>query len=331
MKFSEFFTRWAHENYYAKGVKIGKNGDFYTSVSAGFLFGAAWANYFLKQLDAGVFSPSATIAEIGANDGSMTADFIQAIFTLRPEIFGKLKFAVIEPHENLRRIQQETFTTRLGGATEILELSSLDELARLNPREIFVMSNELLDSFACEVLNERNMLFIGKNFKPFWSPADDEILAEASGAGLQRGELAIGVRKFAKDLAAVCDRVKFCSFDYGEWERRQNFSLRIYKNHRVFDFFGVENLGEFFGASDLTYDVCFKDLARNFEAEGFKTNAFRKQNSALIEIFGAQEIVEIIADKGGEAAKKDAIKQLNFLINPHFLGERFKFIEFSNF
>ena len=58
---------------------------------------------------------------------------------------------------------------------------------------------------------------------------------------------------------------------------------------------------------------------------------FRKQNSALIEIFGAQEIVEIVADKGGEAAKKDAIKQLNFLINPHFLGERFKFIEFSNF
>ena len=50
MKFSEFFDIWVNENYYKFGVDIGKNGDFYTNVSVGYLFGACLANYFLKLL-----------------------------------------------------------------------------------------------------------------------------------------------------------------------------------------------------------------------------------------------------------------------------------------
>ena len=44
MKFSQYFKGWAHENYYANGVKIGKNGDFYTAVSVGGVFGFCIAN-----------------------------------------------------------------------------------------------------------------------------------------------------------------------------------------------------------------------------------------------------------------------------------------------
>ncbi|HEF7550224.1 TPA: hypothetical protein SA910_000406 [Campylobacter jejuni] len=39
MKFSDFFHAWLHESYYKNAVSIGKNGDFFTAVSVGNLFG----------------------------------------------------------------------------------------------------------------------------------------------------------------------------------------------------------------------------------------------------------------------------------------------------
>ena len=48
MKFSQYFNGWANENYYANGAKIGKNGDFYTAVSVGGVFGFCIANKIEK-------------------------------------------------------------------------------------------------------------------------------------------------------------------------------------------------------------------------------------------------------------------------------------------
>ncbi len=43
MKFSDFFHAWLHESYYKNAVSIGKNGDFFTAVSVGNLFGTLLA------------------------------------------------------------------------------------------------------------------------------------------------------------------------------------------------------------------------------------------------------------------------------------------------
>ncbi|MDU6826357.1 MULTISPECIES: SAM-dependent methyltransferase [Campylobacter] len=328
MKFSEFFEIWLHERYYKNGANIGKKGDFYTSVSVGWLFGAAHANYFLKCLDANELSAKCSVVEIGANSGDMLADFIQGVFTLRPEILGELNFAIVEPHEILREIQLQTFKARFGDEVKLTHFKNLDECAL---DEAFIISNELFDSFACEVIEGENMLFINENHKPFWSRTDDEILKICTGLGLEKGEICLKFMDFAGQISKAFKRVKFLSFDYGEWGAKNDFSLRLYKNHQVFNFFEISDLSEYFGVSDMTYDVDFSHLSSAFESAGFKTAKFKRQNLALVQDFRIDEILALTLEMGGEKAYQNAAKQMKFLSAAEFLGERFKFIEFTKF
>ena len=289
MKFSEFFDIWVNENYYKFGVDIGKKGDFYTNVSVGYLFGACLANYFVKLFKNGEISSSCKVVEIGANSGDMLADFAQGIFTLEPEILPNLEFIIIEPH---------------------------------------VISNELLDAFSCEVIDADNMLFVDNNLKFHWQKADQNLLALAKKFGIKKGEISTSYAKFALQLANAAKKVRFLSFDYGEFEPKNEFSLRVFKDHQVFSLFEISNLEPYFKSSDLTYSLCFKQVKEAFCEAGFLMLKFKKQNDALVCDFGVDEILSLVLEKGSKQAYENAAKQSKFLLSPEFLGEKFKFIEF---
>lgn len=323
MKFSQYFNKWVHEKYYASGVKIGKQGDFYTSVSVGYLFGVLLANYFISLVDSTSLSKQCRVVEIGANDGSMMADFIQGVFTLRPELLNDIKFIIIEPHEALMDMQKNTINNRFGSDVEIVHAKSLKDI---NLQQAFVYSNELFDSFSCELLKDGDMAYV-KNDRLYWKKADDEILSLASKINIKQGELSLSYIDFAKDFAKSIKSGRFVSFDYGMWEARGDFSLRVYKNHDVFNFFDIENLSSFFGSSDLTYDVCFSFLSSCFKEHGWQKIAFKSQGLALLQECEATKILDLISQKGSSHAYANAIKQIKFLSHPSFLGERFKFIE----
>ncbi|WP_148790177.1 SAM-dependent methyltransferase [Campylobacter concisus] len=325
MKFSEFFNIWVNENYYKFGVDIGKKGDFYTNVSVGYLFGACLANYFLKLLKNGEISSSCKVMEIGANSGEMLADFAQGIFTLEPEILKNLEFIIIEPHKNLRKKQLETFAKRFGDDIKIKHYKNLDKYAF---DEIFVISNELLDAFNCEVIDGQNMLFVDSDLKFHWQKADQNLLALAKKFGITKGEISTSYAKFAVQLTNAAKKVRFLSFDYGEFEPKNEFSLRVFKNHQVFSLFEISNLASYFKKSDLTYSLCFKQVEYAFSEAGFEMLKFKKQNEALVCDFGVDEILSLVLEKGSKQAYENAAKQAKFLLSPEFLGEKFKFIEF---
>lgn len=314
-----------HDEYYAKGVKIGRNGDFYTSVSVGYLFGASLANYFIRLISKSHLETDCAVVEIGANDGSMMADFIQGIYTLAPDLLKSVKFIIVEPHEKLIQMQKDTLNERVGDEVCIEWVRDLDEL-RLD--EAFVMSNELFDSFACELINGDEMAFYDKELGIVWDKATPEISSMATCSGINKGEISPLYKEFARKLFKAVDSGRFISFDYGEWASRGEFSLRAYKNHEVFKFFDIENLDEFFGTCDITYDVCFSFLAQCFNAQGWRMSAFKTQANALLGECAVMELVDIAQKRGGEMAAKNALKQLKYLTLPSFLGERFKFIEF---
>ncbi|OJJ29096.1 SAM-dependent methyltransferase [Campylobacter concisus] len=325
MKFSEFFDIWVNENYYKFGIDIGKKGDFYTNVSVGYLFGACLANYFLKLLKKGEISSSCKVVEIGANSGNMLADFAQGIFTLKPEILSNLEFIIIEPHEILRKKQLETFTKRFGDEVRVGHYENLDEYSF---DEIFVISNELLDAFSCEVIDGQNMLFVDEDLKFHWQKADQNLLALAKKFGIKKGEISTSYAKFALQLASVAKKVRFLSFDYGEFEPKNEFSLRVFKDHQVFSLFEISNLASYFKRSDLTYSLCFKQVKETFCEAGFEMLKFKKQNEALVCDLGMDEILSLVLEKSSKQAYENATKQAKFLISPEFLGEKFKFIEF---
>lgn len=325
IKFSLFFNSWLHENYYKNSANIGKKGDFYTSASVGSLFGVTLSYYFLNLLRKGEFNPSANIVEIGANDGSMMCDFISGIFTFAPEILQTLKFNVIEPHESLRNIQKAKFKREFGDEIFVKHFASLNECKF---DEAFFISNELFDSFACEVVSGDKMLFADSENKIYWNEADSETLAMSEKFGVKKGEITLGLYKFASESANSAKKLKFITFDYGQMGASGEISLRIFKDHQVFNLFEIKNLSEFFGVSDITYNLNFSQLKSEFEEAGLKFERFERQSAALVD-FKASEILEFALKNGGKKAYSGFLKQFKFLTNPEFLGEKFKMIEFS--
>ena len=317
MKFSEFFDIWVNENYYKFGVDIGKKGDFYTNVSVGYLFGACLANYFLKLLKNGEIFSSCKVVEIGANSGDMLADFAQGIFTLEPEILPNLELIIIEPHEILRKRQLETFAKRFGDDIKIKHYENLGECSF---DEIFIISNELFDAFSCEVIDADNMLFVDDDLKFHWQKADQNLIALAKKFGITKGEISTSYAKFALQLVSASKKVRF--------EPKNEFSLRIFKDHQVFSLFEISDLELYFKRSDLTYSLCFKQVEYAFSEAGFKMLKFKKQNDALVNDLGVDEILSLVLEKGSKQAYENAAKQAKFLLSPEFLGEKFKFIEF---
>lgn len=319
MKFSEFFHNWLFEEngYYQKGVKIGKNGDFYTSVSVGSLFGICIAKYILS------FDKSFEIVEIGANEGHLICDIIQGIYSFDKDKLKNFEFFVVEPFKNLRAIQKANFKEKFGDAVKINQISNLKKAKFKNA---FFISNELFDTFKCEVVDNEKMLFID-GFKPVFKNASKEILNLAKTQGIQKGEVVLNLDKFLLEIYESSTKFRFLSFDYGEFLPKNEISLRIFKNHQIYSFFEIKNLENFYQKSDITYNVNFKFIKDEFlKLRGVKFEKFCSQSRALLE-FSASEILEVLLKKGGENAYKNGVLQLKRLMIE--MGEKFKMIEFS--
>ncbi len=361
MKFSDFFESWLNESYYANAAKIGKSGDFYTAVSVGSFFGICIAREILRlsadfsatqalSLDAATSSGASrqnfaaacelnldvslvekpqnsakiAIVEIGSHDGRLLCDIAQAIFTLGgAAALDKFSFAIIEPHERLRELQRASFAESFGGEIALKHFASARE-AKF--KDAIFVANELFDAFKCEAVDGENMLFIKSGAAKFAPIKEGEILTIARRFGISRGEIPIGYFRFAREICASAQRFYFIAFDYGQMGSSGDFSLRIYRNHEVFGFFEVQNLSDFYGKSDLTYDVNFEILRAAFEDAGAVTADFKRQIAALID-FGAVQLLELFMQKSGEKGYLNALLQFNHL-RAEF-GEKFKMIKFK--
>lgn len=326
MRFSDYFESWLHQNYYKKGVKIGKNGDFYTAVSVGAFFGICIAKEILRiYKNSKIYKfEKIDIVEIGANEGHLICDIIQGLYTFDSEIFKFFKFNIIEPHEALQKIQKEKIYERFGDEVEVRHISDIKNIKFKNT--IFI-SNELFDSFKCEIINNGKILFITQNGKlEFKKITDEKILNLTSKFQIKKGELPISYYEFANLISQSCENFEFITFDYGYMHSLNEYSLRIYQNHQVFNFFEVENLDDFFGKSDITYNVNFEILKDSFECCGAQMSEFKKQKQALVD-FGATEILEMFLQNKSKNGYNNALLEFKHLFNE--FDEKFKMIKFK--
>ncbi len=326
MRFSHFFYQWLYgpNGYYASFKEIGKKGDFFTAVSATPLFGGAIARYIWRRIQEGALSPEATITEIGAHRGYLLADIVQFLYTFDPTLLKTLRFAIVEPFENLRRIQKDYFHQSFGDAVELIHFETL---AKMECEEGFVVANEIFDAFPCELIYQEQMAYV-KDFKISWENPDEEILAKAKYFGQKKGEVALGYESFAAQLAQAFKRVEFVTFDYGDLKIRNDFSIRVYTNHQVYPLFDEKlDLKSAFGRSDITYDVNFSHVIEAFESAGFEKRGYKTQLAALVD-FGITELLETILEKRGFEVYKNELEKVKILIDPSQMGERFKMVNF---
>ncbi|EAJ0635949.1 hypothetical protein B6948_02360 [Campylobacter jejuni] len=314
MKFSDFFHAWLHESYYKNAVNIGKNGDFFTAVSVGNLFGTLLAKHFLNLIDKKILQLPLELVEIGANEGYLSRDFLAALLELRPEIFSQISFFIIEPHEKLRTLQKKTL--------EGVEFSHKNSLKECHFKNAFFFCNELFDSFACELIDHDKMAFV-ENFKLIFKNMDENLITKCKTLNLTKSELSLELENFFKDLDQACERFIFAGFDYGTFNA-QNFSLRIYQKHEVFSPFEV-SLKDFFGKSDLTYNVNFTHLQKLIKEYDFKPLTFKKQSLALMD-FGFEDLLEYTKNKNIKTYESFLSQAKILFFN---FDEKFHFFEFA--
>jgi len=169
-----------------------------------------------------------------------------------PELLEKLSFAIVERQPGLQRVQREYFKERFGAEIELVHYT---DPRQMGGKEVFFVANEIFDSFPCDlVYKEKTALVeVGEELDSVEFDGDDEqVLSIADRYGQTKGEVARGYEAFAASLFDAAERIVFVSFDYGDKEVRNDFSIRIYKGHEVFPFFeeGVElrfRIGPSFG------------------------------------------------------------------------------------
>jgi SAM-dependent MidA family methyltransferase len=129
-----FYDRFPH--------RIGRGGDFYTSVSVGPVFGQLLASQFARWLTAPNDRPC-QIVEAGAHDGRLARDLLDWFHLHHPPVFERLDYWLLEP--SLRR-QQWQATTLAPFANKV---RWADTWLALPPGGVhgIVFANELLDAF----------------------------------------------------------------------------------------------------------------------------------------------------------------------------------------
>lgn len=326
MKFSDYMSEWLYgkDGYYATYKNIGKEGDFYTSVSTSKFFGGTVAKHIISLVDEGFLAKNGTICEIGAHHGYFLADVVEFIYTLRPELLKSFNFVIIERFDALREFQNSYFKESFGDVVKLTHYKSLNELRCENA---FFIANEIFDAFPCELYYKGKSARVDGH-EVIFDVDDAWVEQKAKKYHKDRGEIAIGYEEFAKEMTSTCKKFEFMSFDYGEMQARPDFSLRIYSKHEVIPFFDESiKREELFAKSDITYDVTFEHVKDAFIEAGVEFTELKTQMVALVNM-GILELLEILKENADEKIYKQELEKVKILIMPNFLGERFKMIRF---
>jgi SAM-dependent MidA family methyltransferase len=140
-RFMELALYHPEYGYYGSGrARVGKEGDFFTSVSVGSIYGRLLASVCCDVWER-LGKPSVfTIVEQGANDGSMAADILGSLKNDDEAFYKAVRFMIVEPFPVNRDIQKQ----KLAGFTNVTWVPSLEELPTFTGIHL---SNELLDAF----------------------------------------------------------------------------------------------------------------------------------------------------------------------------------------
>lgn len=336
--FGDVMEQWLYGElgYYAH-AHIGKEGDFYTAVSASRLFGGSIARHIITLLESSQLTLPLHIVEIGAHHGELMCDIYDFLDALSEGVLPHTKCTIIEPLAALQAKARLNIASRA-----IAQVGSFDDVALEAGESVFVVSNELFDAFACEIVREqsghREMLCGFTNGENLVDSRESLRLewrdfAGAKNArkvdsfmrhyGLTSGEIPLGWAEFINELCVFAKGAKcwrFLSFDYAHLGSR-GLSLRGYGEHRVLDLADImRDTSRLFGRIDLTYNVDFALLRQIFIENGAREIFCDRLNALLVE-FGIAELLQSLLEVSPKQYEIEALRVRQLLGGG--LGEKF--------
>src|SRR6476620_4838993 len=146
-RFMEQALYHPEHGYYSSGrSQIGRRGDYFTSVSAGPLFGTLLAGQFAEIWESLDRPNHFAIVEQGAHHGEFAGDVLEALREQHPEFFATVGYRIVEPFAVLRRRQE-------GGLRQFANrVEWAESVEKMTPFCGIHFSNELLDAFPVHLL-----------------------------------------------------------------------------------------------------------------------------------------------------------------------------------
>jgi SAM-dependent MidA family methyltransferase len=332
LTFAEFMSAALYDpehGYYGSAkAGIGREGDFYTSVSAGPLFGRMLARQFAQMWEHLGRPTQWTLVEQGAHNGDLAADVLEALRTQAPACFDATQLFIVEPLACYRSIQQEKLAPYRRQASWFSDSLSLPSFTGIH------YSNELLDAFPVHRLQrgtdewqELRVTNAGETFGWVPVPIDDPELSRAAKQlpGVQEGfcmEVSLGHSSWVESLWDKMDQGWVLAFDYGMTAdelaapHRKDGTLSAYRNHqRQPDPLAAA------GELDLTAHVNFTAIARDALELGWTLEGYTDQHRFFTGLapLHFRELIEPMTP----AEQKERLA-FRTLAHPQMMGAQFK-------
>ena len=328
-----YYTRESH--------RVGKAGDFITSVSIGKCYGTILAHYFSSLIEL-QFSKEQqiVIVEFGAEYGDLAIDIMSELQNiLNEEQFQNLKYLVVEPFDSKRRkLKNRLINEEL---KNIIVIADLNEQNNLNG---FVLGNEVLDAMPFKRVRLRNKKWVElgvgleKSEKSLsLIEVENSIQCESLRAWsldasneLPEGfttEVNIRLNKFIDSIYSSFSKVSGLFIDYGSTtdeliaSNRLGGTVRGYSDHKY-----ITDLLASPGTHDITANVNFDDFRLIAQRAGFEVIGPIEQYRFLTNA-AKNWLIDIEKSQLQRADKEKIINQFKMLIHPTTMGRSFKMLE----
>ena len=331
--------------YYGGGrARIGRQGDFYTSVSVGRIFGELMAKQF-EEIWYRMNSPAGfAIVEEGAHHGQFAQDVLGWLRQFSPDLFRQVRYWIVEPNPKLQAEQQATLSAwprnkiRWANSLAAFEAGSLCGV---------YFSNELLDAFPVHLVTssggawEENFVDVTKQgFRFVYGPPSNSRLrahlrklpvpVDGKHATAYRTEVNLAALRWVEDISKLLGQGYVLLADYGYPRdayyspQRTEGTLAAYSEHRR-----SHDPLQAVGHCDLTAHVDFTSLAERALSCGLQLAGYCDQHHFFVAL-GEQELREI--EQTLQELTPDVLHYLRSfktLMHPSTMGMAFKFIGFS--
>lgn len=324
------------DGYYCRRdrVRQGRHGDYRTAPEMSPLFGAAFANYFMKSyFDLGA-PPSWTIVEIGSGTGDFAHDVLRGLQINFPNVFSATQYIIDEVSADA----QSQALSKVAPFKDRLQFRPLSEL-REPLAHALIFSNELLDAFPVHRVIGRDRgvkelrvalddagKFAWVDCKLDGSVAEYCDLIKLQLAEGQIFEVNLRAEQFLSLAAKSIREGVLITVDYGA-ERHELLSdpnrfsgtLRAFRKHQFVDEI-LSRPGEY----DLTTTVDWTQIIEAGQRHGLETlrfqrlNEFLRDENALFEVLSAASLINDPAEQF--KLNRDAIE----LIKPDGMGAAFQ-------
>jgi SAM-dependent MidA family methyltransferase len=327
----------AYGYYTSTRLRIGRQGDYYTNVSVGPLYGELLASQLIEMWKLLGNRPGFTIVEEGAEDGQLAVDILSAIKEESSEAAACIRYTILEPIPE-KQLQQRARLQPFF-LDKVTWLNGLDDLENLTGAFI---SNELVDAMPVHLVLYRDdqwsELWVdisGKNFCFVPAKIEAPALVQATDnlpvpvTSPYRTEVNLAATRWIQAVGSRLERGFVLIVDYGfprdEYyqQERTEGTLSCYSRHRR-SYNPLERPGEI----DITAHVDFTSLAEAGEKVSLRVAGYVDQHHFMV---GAAESRLLALEKSVETeglapARTAFLGPYRTLMHPGNMGMAFKFL-----